>query len=249
MRIKLFLKKLHCYWLHFQIVLWFVILYPPLYYFSKKPERYWGMVMLRRWWARLATLFSGIFFSFEFEEPIDWSKPYMVCPYHTSNLDTMMVCLLIRTNKMCIMGKEEMKDNLVTGIYFRTVDLPVDRSSKMASFRAFRAAGDKLKNGISMLMFPEGGIIDDYPPRLQEFKSGPFRLAIENKVPVIPVSSPDTWKVMWDSGLKYGSRPGVCKIYVHKPVDTTGLSINDSEALSHQVFELMNKNIIEAQKN
>src|ERR1700753_74238 len=87
--IKLFLKKLHAYWLLFQMVLWFFILYPGIYYFSRKPERYWGLVALRRWWARLSTLFSGIFFRFEFEEPVDWNKTYMVCPYHTSNLDTM----------------------------------------------------------------------------------------------------------------------------------------------------------------
>lgn len=243
MTIKLFFKRLHCYWLLFQMVLWFFILYPPLYYYSRKPERYWGMVVLRRWWARMSTLLSGIFFRFEFEESIDWSQAYMICPYHTSNLDTMMISLLVRSNRMCIMGKEELKDNLVTGIYFRTVDLPVDRSSKIASFRAFRAAGEKLGNHISMVMFPEGGIIDDYPPRLQEFKSGPFRLAIGQKVPVLAISSLNTWKVMWDSGTKYGSRPGICKVYIHKPIDTSDLTIDDSDTLSDRVFDIMNKKI------
>ena len=91
------------------------------------------MVMLRRWWGRLSTFFAGIIFSFEFEEPIDWSKTYMICPYHTSNLDTSMVSILVKNNKLCFMGKEELTRNLVTGIYFRTVDLPVDRGRKSQS--------------------------------------------------------------------------------------------------------------------
>ena len=91
---------------------------------------------------------------------------------------------------MCIMGKEELTRNVLTGIYFRTVDLPVDRNSKMASFRAFRAAGERRKNGArAAVMFPEGGIGNDYPPRLQEFKNGPFLIAIEQQVPVLAVTS------------------------------------------------------------
>jgi 1-acyl-sn-glycerol-3-phosphate acyltransferase len=245
MKLKYFVKKLHYYLLMFNMAFFFFLLYPPAYYFSKKPGRYWGMIMLRRWWGRLSTWFGGIFFSFKFEEPIDWSKTYVICPYHTSNLDTAMVSILVKSNRVCIMGKEELTRNLLTGIYFRTVDLPVDRSSKIASFRAFKAAGDRLKNGISMIMFPEGGIEDDYPPRLQEFKNGPFRLAIEQQVPVLAVTSLNTWKLLWDDGLKYGSRPGICKIFVHKPIETTGLTVADADRLKDEVFKVINDKLAE----
>jgi len=243
MTIKLFLKKLHCYLLMFNMAFFFLLLYPALSYFSKKPGRYWGMVKLRRWWARLSTGFGGVFFSFEFEEPVDWSKTYMICPYHTSNLDTAMISLLVKSNRVCIMGKEELTRNVLTGIYFRTVDLPVDRSSKIASFRAFKAAGERLKSGTSMIMFPEGGIENDYPPKLQEFKNGPFRLAIEQQVPVLAVTSLNTWKVLWDDGLKYGSRPGICKIFVHKPIQTEGLTVDDADRLRDDVFRVISAKI------
>jgi 1-acyl-sn-glycerol-3-phosphate acyltransferase len=243
MTTKLFFKKLHCYLLMFNMAFFFFLLYPLIYYFARKPERYWGLVKLRRWWARLSTMFAGIFFSFEFEEPVDWSKTYMICPWHTSNLDTAMISILMKSNRMCIMGKEELARNLLTGIYFRTVDLPVDRSSKTASFRAFRAAGERLKNGISMVMFPEGGIADDYPPKLQEFKNGPFRLAIAHRVPVLAVTSVNTWKILWDDGLKYGSRPGICKIYVHKPFETTDLTVDDADRLREEIFNVISEKI------
>jgi len=240
MGIKLRFKKLHYYLLMFNMAFFSLFLYPPVYYYySVKPERYWGMVMLRRWWAHLSTFFAGIFFRFEFEAPIDWSKTYVICAYHTSNLDPFMISILMKTNKFSIMGKEDLKDGLVTGIYFRTVDLPVDRNSKIGAFRAFKTAAGKLANGTSMVMFPEGGIAVDFPPKVQEFKSGAFRLAIEQKVPIIPVSSLNTWRTFWDDGVKYGTKPGVCNVFVHKPIETAHLTVADADALRDEVKRLM----------
>jgi 1-acyl-sn-glycerol-3-phosphate acyltransferase len=230
----LILRKLHSYLVAFNMCLFFALLFPPLYYASLKPERYGMMINLRRVWAFLSTFFAGIIFRFEYETPIDWSKPYVICPNPTSNLDTSMVSLLMK-HQFSFMGKSELLDSPVTGIYFRTVDIPVNRESKMSSFRAYRAAEDKLKTGKSIIMFPEGGIADEYPPRLQAFKNGPFRLAIAQKVAIIPVSSVNTWKVFWDSGFKYGSRPGVCKIYVHKPISTSFLKASDADLLRDKV--------------
>jgi 1-acyl-sn-glycerol-3-phosphate acyltransferase len=116
------------------------------------------------------------------------------------------------------MGKQELEDGLVTGVFFRSVDIPVNRESKMSSFRAFKKASERLQEGVSLVIFPEGMIADDYPPKLNEFKNGPFRLAIEHKIPIIPVTSVNTWQVLWDTGTKYGSRPGICHFYVHKPI-------------------------------
>ena len=101
------------------------------------------MIQLRRMWAFLSALSVGIVFRFKFEEPIDWSKPYIICPLHTSNLDTSMICGLMKKDNFCFMGKQELLDGMVTGIYFRTVDIPVNRDSKMSAFRAFSRAGGK----------------------------------------------------------------------------------------------------------
>ena len=185
----------------------------------------------------------------EFEEKIDWGKTYIICPLHTSNLDTSMICGLMKKDNFCFMGKEELLDSIVTSIYFRTVDIPVNRDSKMSAFRAFKVAVDKLKNGISMVMFPEGGIANDYPPQVQEFKNGPFRLAIEQKVPVIPVTSINTWKTLWDDGLKYGSAPGICKVFVHKPIETAHLKLSDTDALKERVHGIIKSKFCEENKD
>jgi len=142
------------------------------------------------------------------------------------------------------MGKEELLDNLVLGFFFRTIDITVNRDSKMSGFRAFKSAAEKLKEGISVIIFPEATIPDDYPPKLNAFKNGAFRLAIELKVPILPITSLDTWKVLWDTGKEHGSRPGICDIFVHKPIETAHLTLDDADKLRDEVYEII-KNKLE----
>lgn len=239
---KIQLKKIHVYLYVASVALIYFLCWPALYYFSRKPSRYYGMNKLRRAWGTLSSGLAGFFFRYEFEAPIDWSKTYIVCPNHTSNLDIAAMCVLVNGN-CCFMGKETLKDGLVTGLFFRTVDIPVNRESKMSSYRAFKMAADRLSNGFTLIIFPEGGIADNYPPTLHEFKNGPFKLAIDLKIPIIPVSSSDTWKMLWDDGTKYGTRPGVCHYHVHKPIETAHLSAADADALRDEVYRMIGRQL------
>lgn len=235
---KLLLKKIHVYLYVISVALSYFILWPLFYYFSRKPSRYHSMNKVRRFWGLISSAAVGFFFSFKYEQPIDWSKPYIVCPNHTSNLDIAAMCVLVNNN-CSFMGKEELKDGLVTSLFFRSVDIPVNRDSKMSSYRAFKMAVERLQGGTTLIIFPEGKIADDYPPILHEFKNGPFRLAIDFKIPIIPVSSSSTWKKLWDDGTKYGTKPGICNFYVHKPIDTTNLLPIDADALRDEVYGII----------
>ncbi|MCS3735952.1 lysophospholipid acyltransferase family protein [Mucilaginibacter dorajii] len=235
---KMILKKVHVYLYVISVALSYFIFWPFFKYCSIKPSRYRAMNGFRRIWGFLSSAFVGIFYKFHYEEPIDWSKTYIICPNHSSNLDISAMCVLVNNN-CSFMGKQELADGLVTGLFFRSVDIPVNRESKMSSFRAFKKASEKLQQGISLVIFPEGMISDHYPPQLCEFKNGPFRLAIEHKIPIIPVTSANTWEILWDTGVKHGSRPGICDFYVHKPIDTANLTIADADTLRDQVFGII----------
>ncbi len=200
------------------------------------------MNRIRKMFSFGSAFISGIFFKFQFEVPIDWSKTYVICPNHTSNLDITSMVLLMK-NDFVFFGKEELKDNIVTGLYFKTIDIPVNRESKMSAFRAFKRAGEYLKQGTSVVIFPEGLISNDYPPVLYPFKNGPFRLAIEHHVPILPVTICNAWNIMWDDGSKYGSRPGTCEIRVHQPIETTGLTLADADALRDQVYAVLHQEL------
>ncbi|MBS7563503.1 1-acyl-sn-glycerol-3-phosphate acyltransferase [Mucilaginibacter sp. Bleaf8] len=239
---KKLLKKVHSHFYRYSVAVFFFLFYPFLYYFSRKPGRYARMNVFRRICAFCSSSLSGIFYRFKYEQPIDWKRTYIICPNHTSNLDISAMSLMVKNN-FCFIGKDELLKNPVTKLFFQTIDIPVNRDSKMSSFRAFKSAAERLQQGMSMIIFPEGKIPDDYPPKLYEFKNGPFRLAIEHKVPIIPVSSLNTWQVLWDTGLELGSRPGVCDIFVHAPIETAHLTIDDADALRDQVYELINQKL------
>ncbi|QEC74965.1 1-acyl-sn-glycerol-3-phosphate acyltransferase [Mucilaginibacter ginsenosidivorax] len=244
---KMILKKVHIYLYVMSVALSYFLLWPFFKYFSKKPARYHSMNKLRRAWGFISSALVGILYNFEYEEPVDWSKTYIICPNHTSNLDISAMCILVNSN-CSFMGKQELEDGLVTGIFFRSVDIAVNRESKMSSFRAFKKASEKLKEGVSLVIFPEGMISDHYPPKLCEFKSGPFRLAIEHKIPIIPVTSVNTWEILWDTGTKYGSRPGICHFYVHKPIDTSKLTTADADTLRDDVYAIIQQKLATSEK-
>jgi 1-acyl-sn-glycerol-3-phosphate acyltransferase len=235
---KKILKKVHISLYMVSVAFFYFTLWPFFYYFSQKPKRFKSMNSLRRVWAITSSAFAGIFYKFRFEEPIDWSKTYIICPNHTSNLDASAMCVLLHSN--CgFMGKQELEEGLVTRLFFRSVDIAVNRDSKMSAFRAFKKAAEKLKSGITLVIFPEGTISDQYPPELGVFKNGPFRLAIELKIPIIPVTSSNIWEILWDTGTQYGSKPGVCEFFVHKPIDTSHLTVNDADDLRDEVYGIM----------
>lgn len=239
------LKQAHRIYSIFIMLLFSLLFYPFYYLAAQNPGTYGLLNQMRKLNSRLCSFFIGAIFRFTFEEPLSDHQPYIYCSNHTSNLDIMILCTLAR-GRFHFMGKDELLKNPVLKIFFKTIDIPVNRESKISAFRAFKRAGENLEQGMSLIIFPEGKIDDGhYPPKLMPFKNGPFRLAIEKKIPIVPVSLTNIWKRMWDDGAKYGSTPGICDIYVHKPVLTTNLTINDSDELKDRIFELINSKLVD----
>lgn len=193
--------------------------------------------------ARSASAAGGIFFKFNFTKPVDWDRTYVICANHSSNLDISVLTVFIKNN-FAFLGKEELKDAPITGIFFRTVDIPLNRDNRISAYRAFQKAGEYLDNGISLAIFPEGMIADEFPPRLGSFKNGPFRLAIEKKIAILPISICDVYQLMWDDGHAYGTTPGTGNIIVHPPIETASLSLADTELLKNKTFEVINSALI-----
>lgn len=230
------LRKIHFAFSCLSILFVFILLWP-FYYVTTRNERYYAWVnVFRAIHSFLSSFLVGVFYSFKYEQPLDPKQTYIYCSNHTSNLDIFIFCLLAK-GKFHFMGKEELLKNPVLGIFFRTIDITVSRESKISSFRAFKKAGDNLEKGMSLIIFPEGRIDDTYPPVLQEFKNGPFRLAIEKNIPIVPVSIINAWKLMWDNGIKYGTSPGVVDTYIHAPISTKDLGVDNADALKDEVYK------------
>ncbi len=192
------------------------------------------------------SLFTGIFFRLTYEAPLAKEITYIYCANHSSNLDIMVFCMLAKGN-FHFMGKEELLKNPVLKLFFKTIDIPVNRNHRISAYRAFKKAAHNLEEGRSLIIFPEGGIDShNYPPKLQPFKNGPFRLAIDKNISVVPVTLCNVWKKMWDDGNKYGSSPGICDIYIHKPISTKELSLEHTDKLKEEVFNIINSKLVTA---
>jgi 1-acyl-sn-glycerol-3-phosphate acyltransferase len=218
------------------VLLFFVLLFPFFYYLSRKQSRYPQFNKVRKLWAFLSSAFSGVFYKYEFESDLDWNKTYIICPNHASNLDISAISLMMNNN-FFFLGKDELLSNPVMALFFSTIDIPVNRDSKIASYKAFKKTSERLENGMSLVIFPEGLIGNEYPPILHEFKSGPFKLAINHKIDILPVSIINNWKLLWDDGKKSGFNAGVSKIYIHKPIDCSTLTHLDEEQIKDLVYQ------------
>ncbi|QNL48686.1 1-acyl-sn-glycerol-3-phosphate acyltransferase [Olivibacter sp. SDN3] len=229
------LRKVHLGIYVFWVVFFFCLFYPFLYFASKNPDRHFSLIVnIRKTVAWLSTFCSGFFYKVSFSAPIDWSRTYVICPNHTSLLDISFVAIICKLD-FSFMGKVELLNNPVTRIFFNTIDIPVNRLSNISSYRAFKQAQSRLAANKSVVIFPEGRIDDTYPPILQSFKNGPFKLAIENQVPILPLVMRDVWKLLWDEGRK-GSKPGFCRIEVLEPIETHNFKPEDADLLKDMVF-------------
>lgn len=175
---------------------------------------------------------------------MDWSQPYILCPNHSSNLDIPALIMACPVD-FSFMGKDELLRNPVTGIYFKTIDIPVRRESKISGFRAYKKAEQHLLKGRSVVIFPEGGIAEAYPPPLADFKSGPFRLAADRNIPIVPVVIHDAWKLFWDDGTRFGSRPGtihvdlLAPLFPHAPQGDKKAAENEAQRLMNDTYNRM----------
>lgn len=235
---KLILQKIHFFWYMFMVALSFYIMYPLFYYYTRKESRYHNVAKLRKIWCDIGFILGFYSYKAEYEVDVDFSKPMIIVANHTSYLDTPLICTIISGNYH-FMGKVELLKNPVLRLFFQTIDVPVDRSNRIASYRALKKVEENINKGLSLILYPEGTMSKN-PPEMGEFKAGAFKLAVDTKVPILPISFLNNYKLMKGSGLKYGSRPGIMRAYIHKPIETNNLSTPEElENLSKQIFETL----------
>lgn len=123
----------------------------------------------------------------------------------------------------------------------------IDRKNIRESVKAINAGVENVKNGYSMIIFPEG--TRSLGGKMKEFKKGSMKLAINAGVPVVPVTIEGTYKV-----LETGNQVTGNKLYmaIHKPIDVTSLSKEEKSNLAetvHDIIESELNKILDENKN
>jgi len=223
-------------WLAINFIVFFLPSLPLLYLFLARKAWYPAAHTYRKVWGSYILFMSGIRWKVEFEVPLDKDKTYVFAPNHSSYLDIPSVTVMI-PGYFIFMAKAELAKIPLFGIFFKNLDIPVNRKSAVQAHKSFLEAGKRLGEGTSICLFPEG-TIPPGSPVLGRFKDGPFRLAIESQVEIVPITLPDNHFRLPDKGSFYGS-PGKMRMYVHRPISTAGLKLEDTEGLKQEVYRII----------
>lgn len=113
-------------------------------------------------------------------------KSYMYVANHTSMTDIMLMLHTVR-NPFVFVGKKELAKFPIFGYFYKQTCILVDRGDPASRRAVFEQAQKRLNQGLSICIFPEGGVPDDESILLSDFKDGAFRLAIAHKTPVVPM--------------------------------------------------------------
>jgi len=211
----------------------FIILFP-IFYFALVTKRFHLVFKLKRFWARIISIFSMLYPSISYSsKKYHLPKPCVVVPNHTSYLDIIFSPFYI-DHTAVYMGKSELLQIPLFKYFFVYLDIPVKRKSASDAHKALKKAGEVLDSGVSMVIYPEGTIGDR--GKLKPFKNGAFKLAIEKQVPIVPVVNLNNWHFLENGGFfKSNGRPGIPLIVVGDPIETKGLTGNDLEELKNKV--------------
>jgi lysophosphatidate acyltransferase len=214
----------------------------------------WAVARSFKWTMRYST---GI--TFEIDDPNDYlntTRPAVFIGNHQTELDVLMLGCIFP--KYCsVTAKSSLKSFPFLGWFMAlSGTVFIDRKNSSSAREAMAGAADEIrKKRQSVYMFPEGTRSYYQEPGMLPFKKGAFHLAIQAKVPIVPVVVANYSHVLslkaWT--FRSGAVPvkgifntclpsdSVNHIVVLKPIDTTHLKASDVDDLARDVRELMLK--------
>jgi 1-acyl-sn-glycerol-3-phosphate acyltransferase len=170
-------------------------------------------------------------------EKLDPDRTYLFMSNHTSNLDPPILLPLI-PRRTSVMAKKELFSYPLLGEMMRIGALvPVDRGNRDAGIAAVRAAADVIRQGINMTIYVEGK--RSFDGKLLPFKKGPFYLAVECGVPVVPVTIVGTHEIM--PKARFRISPGTATIIFHNPIEPAEFGSRD--CLMERVRDVINQSL------
>ncbi len=240
-----FIPLIIIYRIYFALVFFLVllILYPIFWILLLKRSNFERVFKLKVFTARVILFFD--FIGLKRIQPLPKldDGPYVICANHSSYLDIILMYRVLPHTKFLFVGKSELLKWPIINIFFKKLDIAVDRKNRNSGMQSINRAKEELKAGWSIIIFPEGGIPAN-TPTLNPFKNGAFRLGIDAQVPILPVTILDNWKLFSVEPLFTGAaRPGYSRVIVHEPLRTIGMDKKDLISLRQETFEIIHSTL------
>ena len=234
---KVFLVYLWRFWMVILGTVLTLILFLPVYLLSIRKEDYKLCYFFIRFWA--LGMFFGMGFRYrlikETKKKIDKKQAYVIISNHTSIMDVMLPCILFPNHPLCYVGKKEIEKIPIFGTVYRRVCVMVDRKSARSRADVYRRCAERMQDGQSVVIFPEGGVPDDTNVILDQFKDGAFILATKHQFP-IAVFTFKGLKEMFPFDNKKGY-PGLVDVFFND-ILMPDLPLKDLKEKAHQEIRL-----------
>ncbi len=187
-------------------------------------------------WGDLATSAAGIDLRVEGEDHLWSHRPAVFIFNHQSGLELVLLLKLLRRDLTGI-AKAEIRHNPIFGPLFSAAGVAfVDRSNTVKAIQALAPAVEALRHGRSLIIAPEG--TRSTTPTLGPFKKGAFRLAMEARVPIVPVVFRNVLDALPKGALIV--RPAVIEAVALPPVDTSAWTL---ATLDREIEKMRNRYI------
>ena len=181
--------------------------------------------------ARAAARLAGVRVETVGLDRLDLSRSYIFMANHVSNVDPPLLIPAL-PRRTSVLVKKELFRVPVLGRAMRMARLvPIDRANKEAAIASVRNAAGVIEAGIDMTVFPEGTRSHD--GRMLPFKKGPFYMAMETGVSIVPVTVLGTFEILPKG--RFSMKPGTATFVFHPPLDPA--TFTDRDALIAAVRE------------
>jgi 1-acyl-sn-glycerol-3-phosphate acyltransferase len=226
-------------WFYVLVTLPIIILFPILLISISKESWYPYFFKLARFWAKFILIGMGFNVKIEEHQVPEKDKSYMFIANHTSMVDIMLMLVSVK-NPFVFVGKKELAKIPLFGFFYKRTCILVDRSSAKSRQAVFLRAQRLLKSGLSICIFPEGGVPEEHIV-LDTFKDGAFRLAINHQIPIVPIIFLDNKKRF--SYTFFSGGPGKMRVKIYEFLKTKNLTIDDTKMLNEKARDIILKEL------
>ncbi len=186
-------------------------------------------------WAQALVKLAGVTVEIKGEENIPTEGSVLFVSNHQGNFDIPILLGYIDKPKAFIAKIELLKLPLIRTWMTHLKCVFMDRSDIRQSLKVINQAASHLKEGYSMVIFPEG--TRSKSESLGEFKPGSLKLALKAGVPIVPIAIRGSYKIMEQNGFII--KPAHVEITILEPIATAGLTKDQASELPERVRKII----------
>jgi len=165
--------------------------------------------------ARAGVRLGGVKVEIVGLDRFDNQGTYIYICNHVSNIDPPIVIPAIPKRTSVLVKKEVFRIPVLATAMRMGQLVPVDRTDRDSAINSLKKAQEVLASGVNMSVFPEG--TRSQTGELLPFKKGPFYMALDAGVPIVPMTILGT-RAIWPKG-SMAIKPGTATVVFHPPID------------------------------